>query len=91
MGSETPRGFNHGPAMGPGVSTTNNFAFISSGFLTSAALALTRASRIEPLSANVPGSWIMLEIYSGRASWALDRRARSATADMGFNSFLINF
>ena len=53
MGSETPRGFNHGPAMGPGVSTTNNFAFISSGFLTSAALALTRASRIEPLSANV--------------------------------------
>jgi hypothetical protein len=53
VGSETPRGFNHGPAMGPGVSTTNNFAFISSGFLTSAALALTRASRIEPLSANV--------------------------------------
>jgi hypothetical protein len=33
----------------------------------------------------------MLEIYSGRASWALDRRARSATADMGFKSFLNNF
>jgi hypothetical protein len=29
VGSETPRGFNHGPAMGPVVSTTNNGAFIS--------------------------------------------------------------
>jgi hypothetical protein len=54
-------------------------------------LPVTRASRIEPLSANVPGHRIMLEIYSGRASWALDRRARSAIADMGFNSFLIHF
>ena len=27
VGSEAPRGVNHGPAMGPGVSTTNEFKF----------------------------------------------------------------
>ena len=48
MGSETPRGFNHGPAMGPGVSTTNNFAFISACDKHTAAYSCL--CRIQPLS-----------------------------------------
>ncbi len=54
MGSETPRGFYHGPAMGAGVSTTNNFAFEHFGIYDRdkhVYLLLTRASTIQPLSA----------------------------------------
>ena len=52
MGSETPRGFYHGPAMGPGVSTTNNFAFERFGLYDKHVyLSLTRTSTIQPLSA----------------------------------------
>jgi hypothetical protein len=52
VGSEAPRGVNHGPAMGPGVSATNNFAFISAcDKLTVTCRLLVRASRIQPLSA----------------------------------------
>jgi hypothetical protein len=54
VGSETPRGFNHGPAMGPVVSTTNEFAFISACG-ERVHMPLTRAV-IPALSAYVPGT-----------------------------------
>jgi hypothetical protein len=86
VGSETPRGFNHGPAMGPGVSTTNNFAFISACDKHTAAYSCL--CRIQPLRAYVPGRRKMLEICRGRVNWAPDRHLRWATAHMGFKSFL---
>jgi hypothetical protein len=54
VGFESPRGFNYGPAMGPGVSTTNEFAFISACG-ERVHVPLTRAV-IPALSAYVPGT-----------------------------------
>jgi hypothetical protein len=57
---------------------------LSFRLVTNVTLAAYSCLQDPALSAYVPGRRIMLEICRRRADWALDRHARSATADMGF-------